>query len=176
MVKAYGAAARRCRDGGLDGIEVLAGGHLIGQFLSPKTNSRTDGFGGSRENRCRFGLMVLEEIRRQAGDEFIVGMRYVIDEGDEAGLTLEEGVEMARLFERTGMLDFFNAIYGRMDTERALATDNMPGMASPIAPWLVPRRRIQTRRAVCRYSTRPAFQTSPPLATPSARDCSTWWR
>jgi 2,4-dienoyl-CoA reductase-like NADH-dependent reductase (Old Yellow Enzyme family) len=136
VVKAYGAAARRCRDGGLDGIEVLAGGHLIGQFLSPKTNRRTDGFGGSRENRCRFGLMVLEEIRRQAGDEFIVGIRYVIDEGDEAGLTLEEGVEMARLFERTGTLDFFNAIYGRMDTERALATDNMPGMASPIAPWL----------------------------------------
>ena len=34
VVKAYGAAARRCRDGGLDGIEVLAGGHLIGQFLS----------------------------------------------------------------------------------------------------------------------------------------------
>jgi 2,4-dienoyl-CoA reductase-like NADH-dependent reductase (Old Yellow Enzyme family) len=138
VVKAYGAAARRCRDGGLDGIEVLAGGHLIGQFLSPKTNRRTDSFGGSRENRCRFGLMVLEEIRRQAGDEFIVGIRYVIDEGDEAGLTLEEGVEMARLFERTGMLDFFNAIYGRMDTERALATDNMPGMASPIAPWLSP--------------------------------------
>ena len=58
VVKAYGAAARRCRDGGLDGIEVLAGGHLIGQFLSPKTNRRTDAFGGSRENRCRFGLMV----------------------------------------------------------------------------------------------------------------------
>jgi 2,4-dienoyl-CoA reductase-like NADH-dependent reductase (Old Yellow Enzyme family) len=146
VVKAYGAAARRCRDGGLDGIEVLAGGHLIGQFLSPKTNRRTDGFGGSRENRCRFGLMVLEEIRRQAGDEFIVGIRYVIDEGDEAGLTLEEGVEMARLFERTGMLDFFNAIYGRMDTERALATDNMPGMASPIAPWLIPVGEF--RRAV----------------------------
>jgi 2,4-dienoyl-CoA reductase-like NADH-dependent reductase (Old Yellow Enzyme family)/thioredoxin reductase len=138
VVKAYGAAARRCRDGGLDGIEVLAGGHLIGQFLSPKTNRRTDRFGGSRENRCRFGLMVLEEIRRQAGDAFVVGMRYVIDEGDEAGLSLEEGIEMAGLFERTGMLDFFNAIYGRMDTERALATDNMPGMASPIAPWLIP--------------------------------------
>src|SRR3954451_23475557 len=66
VVKAYGAAARRCRDGGLDGIEVLGGGHLIGQFLSPKTNRRTDAFGGSRENRCRLGLMVFEEIRRQS--------------------------------------------------------------------------------------------------------------
>jgi hypothetical protein len=63
-------------------------------------------------------------------------MRYVVDEGDESGLTLEEGVETARLFERESELDFFNAIYGQMDTERALAVDNMPGMASPIAPWL----------------------------------------
>ena len=136
VVRAYGAAARRCRDGGLDGLEVLAGGHLIGQFLSPKTNRRTDRFGGSRDNRCRFGLMVLEEIRRQCGENFIVGMRYVVDEGDESGLTLEEGIEIARLFERESDLDFFNAIYGLMDTERALAVDNMPGMASPIAPWL----------------------------------------
>jgi NADPH-dependent 2,4-dienoyl-CoA reductase/sulfur reductase-like enzyme len=136
VVKAYGAAARRCRDGGLDGIETLAGGHLIGQFLSPKTNRRTDGFGGSIENRCRFALMVLEEIRRQAGDAFIVGLRYIIDEADPEGITLEESVAMAHIFERTGTLDFFNAIYGRMDTERALAVDNMPGMASPIAPWL----------------------------------------
>ena len=119
--------------------------------------------------------MVLEEIRRQAGDEFIVGIRYVIDEGDEAGLTLEEGVEMARLFERTGMLDFFNAIYGRMDTERALATDNMPGMASLSRPGSSPSANSDVPCG-CRYSTRPAFQTSPPLATPYARDCSTWWR
>ncbi|MBK7472831.1 MAG: NADH:flavin oxidoreductase [Betaproteobacteria bacterium] len=136
VAKAYGAAARRCRDGGLDGIEVLAGGHLIGQFLSPITNRRTDGLGGSRENRCRFALMVLEEIRRQAGDAFIAGMRYVVDDGNPEGLSLEEGIEIAQLFERSGMLDFFNAIYGGMDTERALAVDNMPGMASPIAPWL----------------------------------------
>ncbi|MCC7045792.1 MAG: NADH:flavin oxidoreductase [Alphaproteobacteria bacterium] len=137
VVKAYGAAARRCKEGGLDGIETLAGGHLIGQFLSPNTNRRTDRFGGSLENRCRFGLMVFEEIRRQAGDDFIVGFRYVVDEGDTAGgLGFDECVAIAQIFERTGMLDFFNAIYGRMDTEIGLAVDNMPGMASPIAPWL----------------------------------------
>jgi len=136
VVKAYGAAAQRCREGGLDGIEVLGGGHLVGQFLSPKTNRRTDSFGGSLENRCRLGLMVFEEIRRQIGDAFIVGFRYVIDEADPAGLSFEDSVAIARMFENTGHVDFFNAIYGRMDTEAALATDNMPGMASPIAPWL----------------------------------------
>lgn len=137
VVKAYGAAARRCKEGGLDGIETLAGGHLIGQFLSPRTNRRTDRFGGSLENRCRFGLMVYEEMRRQVGDRFLLGLRYVVDEGGtKGGLGFEDCVEIARVFERTGYLDFFNAIYGRMDTEIGLAVDNMPGMASPIAPWL----------------------------------------
>ena len=138
VVKAFGAAARRCKEGGLDGIEALAGGHLIGQFLSSKTNRRTDRFGGSLENRCRFALMVLEEIRAQVKDDFIVGLRYVVEEGVPEGITLEESANIAEILERTGMLDFYNAIYGRMDTELGLAVDNMPGMASPIAPWLKP--------------------------------------
>jgi 2,4-dienoyl-CoA reductase-like NADH-dependent reductase (Old Yellow Enzyme family) len=137
VVKAYGAAAKRCREGGLDGIETLAGGHLIGQFLSPSMNRRTDRFGGSVENRCRFGLMVYEEMRRQVGDRFLLGLRYVVDEGS-VGLNFDECLEIAKIFERTGYIDFFNAIYGRMDTEVGLAVDNMPGMASPIAPWLKP--------------------------------------
>ncbi|MBL8590006.1 MAG: NADH:flavin oxidoreductase [Methylobacteriaceae bacterium] len=136
VTKAYGAAARRCRDGGLDGIETLAGGHLIGQFLSPKTNRRTDGYGGSLANRCRFALETMDEIRSQAGDDFLVGVRFIIDEGDPDGLDAAEGVAIAHMLQRSGTIDFFNAIYGRMDTEIALAVDNMPGMASPIAPWL----------------------------------------
>jgi len=137
VVKAFGAAAWRCKAGGLDGIETLAGGHLIGQFLSPKTNQRTDDYGGSLANRCRFGLMVFEEIRRRVGDDFLVGFRYVVDEGQSPGdMGFDECVAIARIFERAGCLDFFNAIYGRMDTEIGLAVDNMPGMASPIAPWL----------------------------------------
>lgn len=136
VVQAYGAAAWRCKEGGLDGIEALAGGHLIGQFLSPKTNRRTDRFGGSLENRCRFGLMVFEEIRRRTGDNFLVGFRYVVDEADPQGLSFDDCVRAAQLFQSSSCIDFFNAIYGRMDTEVALVVHNMPGMASPIAPWL----------------------------------------
>ncbi|HVM77587.1 MAG TPA: NADH:flavin oxidoreductase [Stellaceae bacterium] len=147
VVKAFGAAAGRCKEGGLDGIETLAGGHLIGQFLSPKTNLRTDGYGGSLANRCRFGLMVFEEIRRAVGDDFLVGFRYVVDEGPAPGdMGFDECVAIARIFEGSGFLDFFNAIYGRMDTEIGLAVDNMPGMASPIAPWL--RRVGEFKREV----------------------------
>ena len=135
VVKAYGAAALRCKEGGLDGIETLASSHLIGQFLSPYTNTRSDEFGGSVENRARFGLMVHQEIRRQVGDDFVVGLRYVVDEG-EGGLSFDEAITFAHIFEHEGQIDFFNATYGKMDNYRGLAVDNMPGMASPIAPWL----------------------------------------
>ncbi|MDA0219938.1 MAG: NADH:flavin oxidoreductase [Proteobacteria bacterium] len=136
VVTAYADAAARCKEGGLDGLETLAGGHLIGQFFSPIMNRRSDAYGGSLENRVRFGLEVHEAIRRRVGDSFLVGMRLPVEEGQEGGLTFEDCVAIASIFEREGLLDFFNAIYGRMDTAIGLAVDNMPGMASPMGPWL----------------------------------------
>ncbi len=136
VVADFAEAAARCKEGGLDGIETFAGAHLIGQFLSPATNRRNDRFGGSLENRCRFGLMVHEAIRKRVGDDFIVGIRFVIDEAGPHHLTFEDGLKIAAIFEASGTIDFFNAIYGRIDTELKLAVDCMPGMASPEAPFL----------------------------------------
>jgi 2,4-dienoyl-CoA reductase-like NADH-dependent reductase (Old Yellow Enzyme family)/thioredoxin reductase len=134
VVKSYGAAARRCKEGGLDGLETLAASHLIGQFFSPETNLRRDQFGGSVENRARFAMMVHEEIRRQVGSDFVVGMRLSIEE--EGGLPFADALEIAGLLKREGLVDFFNCNVGRMDTEIALAEDNMPGMTRPLAPFL----------------------------------------
>jgi 2,4-dienoyl-CoA reductase-like NADH-dependent reductase (Old Yellow Enzyme family)/thioredoxin reductase len=140
VIRDYAAAAKRCKEGGLDGVETVAGGHLIGQFFSPKTNRRTDRFGGSTENRARFGLMVHEAIRKAVGDDWLVGIRFVVDEGHEEGspenIDFDECVRIARLFEREGHIDFFNCIFGRMDTDLALAEHNMPGMSQPLAPFL----------------------------------------
>jgi 2,4-dienoyl-CoA reductase-like NADH-dependent reductase (Old Yellow Enzyme family) len=136
IVKAYGQAARRCKEGGLDGLETVTGGHLLGQFFSPRTNRRTDEFGGSTENRTRFALMVHEEIRRQVGDDFVAGIRFVVDEGIADGIDFEECLKIASILERSGLIDFFNCIFGRMDTDLALAEHNMPGMSQPIAPFL----------------------------------------
>ena len=136
VVADYAEAAARCKEGELDGIETFAGAHLIGQFLSPATNRRTDRYGGSVENRCRFGLMVHEAIRKRVGDEFVVGIRFVIDEAAENRISFEEALQMAAIFEASGTIDFFNAIYGRIDTQVSLAVDCMPGMASPEAPFL----------------------------------------
>ena len=87
IIKAFADAAERCRKGGLDGIEVMAAAHhLIDSFLSPVVNKRTDAYGGSLENRVRFGLEVLGAIRERVGDDFIVGLRLSGDELIEGGL------------------------------------------------------------------------------------------
>ena len=135
VVKAYGQAARRCREGGLDGIETVATSHLIGQFFSPRTNRRKDEFGGSYENRARFALMVHEEIRQNVGDEFVVGMRITLDEG-EGGLRFDETMEIAAILKREGAVDFLNCNVGRMDTWVSVVEEDMPGMSSPLAPHL----------------------------------------
>lgn len=75
VVAAFSDAARRCKEGGLDGLELEAYGHLIDQFWSPLVNRRGDRYGGSLENRMRFSIEVLEAIRAKVGDEFIVGIR-----------------------------------------------------------------------------------------------------
>ena len=135
IVKSFGQAARRCYEGGLDGLETHAGAHLIGQFFSPDVNRRTDKYGGSIENRARFALMVHEEIRKNVGDNFLVGMRMSIYE-DRGGLSAEDALAIAQLMEREGAIDFLNCVSGRMDTELALAEKNMPGMTEPLAPFL----------------------------------------
>ncbi|WP_250502080.1 NADH:flavin oxidoreductase [Caballeronia sp. AZ7_KS35] len=136
IVREYGEAVARAREGGLDGVETLTSGHLMGQFLSPATNLRTDSFGGSLENRMRFCLMVHEELRKQAGDDFIIGLRMTIDEETDGWLSFEEGLRIAQTFEREGTIDFVNAIYGRADKEIILAESNMPYMSVHSAPYL----------------------------------------
>jgi len=135
IVKSFGEAARRCYQGGLDGLETHAGAHLIGQFFSPDVNRRTDKYGGSVENRARFALMVHEAIRNNVGDRFLVGMRMSIYE-DRGGLSAEDALAIAQILEREGAIDFLNCVSGRMDTELNLAEKNMPGMTQPLAPFL----------------------------------------
>jgi 2,4-dienoyl-CoA reductase-like NADH-dependent reductase (Old Yellow Enzyme family)/thioredoxin reductase len=136
IVRDFGRAARRARDGGLDGIETMTGGHLIGQFLSPMVNRRTDEFGGSLENRMRFLRMVCEEIRGEVGDDYPIGIRYTIDEDHAEGLSFADAVNVANMLERERLVDFFNCIFGRFDTRLNLLVYNIPDMMAPSAPWL----------------------------------------
>jgi 2,4-dienoyl-CoA reductase-like NADH-dependent reductase (Old Yellow Enzyme family) len=92
---------------GLDGIELQAYGHLIDQFYSPFTNDWSAPYGGSLENRMRFGFEVLDAIRKRVGDEFIIGVRYTADEAEEGGITPEEGLKIAHAIIEDGRLDEF---------------------------------------------------------------------
>lgn len=112
-VAAHAAAARRVRAGGLDGVELLgAFGYLIGAFLSPYSNARTDAYGGSLENRLRFARQVISAVRSALGPDRILGLRLPGDERVEGGLTHDALKEIARELCASGELDYLNVIAG----------------------------------------------------------------
>ncbi len=131
IVADYALAAEHMQAAGLDGIELQCYGHLIDQFWSPTTNFRDDDWGGTLDNRLRFTHLILDAIRARVSADFIVGLRLVVDEQMENGLTREVGIEIARRMVASGHIDFLNVIRGHIDTDAAL-TDIIPvqGMAS----------------------------------------------
>ncbi|WP_237480640.1 NADH:flavin oxidoreductase [Lichenibacterium dinghuense] len=135
VVADYADAAERAKAAGLDGIEVEAYGHLVDQFWSPLTNHRDDRYGGSLDNRLRFGLEVLAAIRERVGPDFVVGVRAVADEDQEGGLTREEGLGIAGRLTASGLIDFVNVIRGHIDTEEGLS-HVIPNMGARSAPHL----------------------------------------
>jgi len=135
IVADYALAAEHMQAAGLDGFELQCYGHLIDQFWSPATNLRDDDWGGQLDNRLRFTRLVLQAIRQRVGSEFIVGLRLVIDEQMENGLTREEGMQIAQRLVDDGEIDFLNVIRGHIDTDAALA-DIIPVQGMPGAPHL----------------------------------------
>ena len=144
VVDAFAQAARRCREGGLDGLEVIAYGHLVDQFWSPRTNARTDRYGGSLANRMRFSIEVFEAIRRAVGDDFIVGIRMSGGEDVEGGLSEADSLAIASTLARTGTLDFLNLVKGSIATDEAIS-HVIPGMGTPLAPGLEMAARFRER-------------------------------
>ena len=113
IVEGFGAAAGRLRQAGLDGVEVVAShGYLLGQFLNPRVNLRTDAYGGDPENRMRFVREVIRAVRRGAGDEMVVGIRLSGEEKDHDGLEQPEVLDIAGSLARDGVLDYLNVAAG----------------------------------------------------------------
>jgi 2,4-dienoyl-CoA reductase-like NADH-dependent reductase (Old Yellow Enzyme family)/thioredoxin reductase len=135
IVSDYADAAERMQAAGLDGIELEAYGHLMDQFWSPLTNHLEGPYGGTLDNRLRFAFEVLAAVRRRVGPELIVGVRFSLDELLPGGLSREEGLEIARRFKSSGMVDFINVIRGHIDTDAGL-TDVIPIQGMPSAPHL----------------------------------------
>ena len=104
IVKAFGRAAKRAQVADFDLVELHAcHGYLISNFLSPRTNKRTDWYGGSPENRMRFLLEVVAELRRQLGPEYPVSARLSGTDYEPDGHTIEETLELAKRLEALGV-------------------------------------------------------------------------
>ena len=135
IIKEYGDAAERMKEGGMDGVELEGQGHLIGQFLSPLTNELSTEYGGSLENRLRFTIDVLSDIRKKVGQDFIIGIRCVFDEVEEGGITKSEGLKIAKLLSDSGLVDYLNVNKGRIHTDPIL-TKHIPIQGMKSAPHL----------------------------------------
>jgi 2,4-dienoyl-CoA reductase-like NADH-dependent reductase (Old Yellow Enzyme family) len=109
MLEGYTTAARHCREGGVDGIEVsMSHGYLIAQFFSPASNRRADAYGAP----LHFAHEVLEAVREGAGPELAVGVRLSADELTPEGLDAEACAAIAGELCGTGLVDFASLVLG----------------------------------------------------------------
>ena len=113
LVKQFGQAARRAQIAGCDGVEVHAAhAHgLLGGFLTPLYNKRCDEYGGDINGRLKITLEVIEEIRRQCGDDFIIDVRISGDEYSDGGLNINDMIYVCKQLEKAGV-DFIHCSGG----------------------------------------------------------------
>ena len=116
LVKKFVTGAKIAQTSGIDGVELHgAHGYLIGQFLSPYTNQRTDRYGGSFSNRMRFLKEIILGIRHICGENFPISVRIDGDEFVDGGIDLEEASKMAQVLESIGV-DAINVSSGTYES------------------------------------------------------------
>ena len=102
--QAFVDGARRSAEAGFDAVEIIASaGYLIAQFLSPAANHRTDEYGGSMENRARFGVETIQKVKAAVGDSVAVTMRVAGHDFVPGGHTNVEAAQAAMIFEAAGV-------------------------------------------------------------------------
>ncbi len=113
IVRQFGEAANRFQQAGGDGVEIQAAhAHgLLGGFLTPLYNKRTDEYGGDLDARLRLTLEVIAEVRKQCGQDFIIDVRISGDEYSDGGLTLNDMIYVSKQLEAAGV-DFIHVSGG----------------------------------------------------------------
>jgi 2,4-dienoyl-CoA reductase (NADPH2) len=103
-IRDFAATAALAKAAGYDGVEVMGSeGYLINQFICERTNKRTDGWGGSNENRMRFPVEIVRAIRERVGTDFIIIFRLSMLDLVEQGSTLEEVIALGKALEQVGV-------------------------------------------------------------------------
>ncbi|MFH1952671.1 MAG: FAD-dependent oxidoreductase [Pseudomonadota bacterium] len=132
MIEYFGDAALRAKRANFDMVELHgATGYLILQFYSPRTNKRTDKYGGHFENRIRFPLEIVKRIKEKCGDDFPIGFRVVGDELLPDGFKLEEAKLFARRLEEVGV-SYLSVTAGTVESR--FDGEGMWSIRSPQAP------------------------------------------
>jgi 2,4-dienoyl-CoA reductase-like NADH-dependent reductase (Old Yellow Enzyme family) len=128
IIHAFGQAARRVQEAGFDGVQIHgAHGYLVTQFLSPYHNRRKDKWGGSLENRMRFVIETIREIKKRVDDDFPVMIKL--------RLTIEEGMDVAKALEKEG-ISHIEISHGSLDAaNRRMSTGiTEPGQQAYMLP------------------------------------------
>ncbi len=113
IVNSYATCAFQAKQGGFDGIELQCShSSIVRQFLSPLSNRRSDQWGGSLANRARLMLEIIGATRESIGNEIALGVRLCGDEMATGGLEIAEAVQIAKLAEDSGMVDYVNTSIG----------------------------------------------------------------
>ena len=122
IVEMFRSAAARAQNAGADVLELHgAHGYLIHQFLSPITNRRNDGYGGSLANRMRFCLEVFEAVRAVWPHDKPLGIRVSATDWAEGGWTLEDTIALARRLDSLGC-DFMDVSSGGLTSAQKIET------------------------------------------------------
>ena len=148
-IEGFVQAARRAKESGFDGIELFAAYHaLIDQFWTEWSNRRDDRWGGSFENRMRFSREIIERIRVQVGDDFVIGMAVSMDPSVAVSLSIEQMQEIAAYHDDRGLVDYFTCGTGSYFDFYKLIPPSLygPMLGSPFASALsetVTHARVQ---------------------------------
>jgi len=143
----YVAAAVRAEQAGLDGIELMAYVQFAGSFLISDQNFRSDEYGSdSIDNRMRFSLEVLEEIRAVVSADFIVGVRTT--GGDPDGMSEEEALDINIRYAESGMTDYLNIVYGSVMGSELGVSRSVPPMGTPASPHIDKLKNIRSQVSV----------------------------
>ncbi|MCS3463703.1 MULTISPECIES: NADPH-dependent 2,4-dienoyl-CoA reductase [Citrobacter] len=103
LIEDFAHCAQLAREAGYDGVEVMGSeGYLINEFLTLRTNQRTDQWGGDYANRMRFAVEVVRAVRQRAGNDFIIIFRLSMLDLVENGGTFDETVQLAKAIEAAG--------------------------------------------------------------------------
>jgi 2,4-dienoyl-CoA reductase-like NADH-dependent reductase (Old Yellow Enzyme family) len=126
LVERFATAAAVAKDTGFAGVELHAAhGYLVSQFLSPRTNQRTDEWGGDPERRSRFLLAVVRAMRAAVGPDFAIGVKINSADFQRGGFTIEEAMDVARALEAAG-IDLLEVSGGNYESPAMAGSGELP--------------------------------------------------